>query len=99
MGFRDGNNLMEWIEGYERFKSGSMVDEDFSDAMRLTGYVQGVVDTLIADSVICPGNSLSVGLARGRSIRYIKFHPEEWHRVGSYLVRAAIEPLYPCLDE
>jgi hypothetical protein len=62
-----------------------------------TGYILGVADVLQAQRAICrPGSDVATRQTTEVVRRYLRDHPEQWHRHGLSIVRSALAEAFPC---
>jgi hypothetical protein len=59
------------------------------------GYVLGVADVYF-DTSWCPNDGVPVRHTANIVSKYLKKHPEYWHKAADVLVLAALQQAFPC---
>lgn len=89
-------DLRSLIPGFERaFASEHPASKDHIDAWKLMYYVAGVADTYNG-VLLCYPSDVTNGQTVEIVIKYIKDHPEEWHKRAPDLVYKALAPTFGC---
>lgn len=96
-----GNNLVRWMQEYEKAIGGATDREaKFDDAGRFEGYVLGVYEASgnygqIKYNVTA---KTTVNQILAVVIKYLKAHPEIWHKSANYLVVEALADAFGTRD-
>jgi hypothetical protein len=71
-------------------------DSSTTDYLFCAGYVSAMSDELQNEGYVC----LPTGITRAQTVhvvmKYLRDHPEQRHLVASALIRAALQPAFPC---
>jgi hypothetical protein len=97
--FYTGNDLAEWMRGFEKVQEDRNPDnEDYINSSRFVSYIAGIADFIVLSEEICYGEEMRLGQAGSVVAKYLKDNPEDWGTAGSILVTLALAEAFPCED-
>jgi len=95
--FASGQDLLTGFESLERFKGGQGKPKDIADSMRITGYIQGTIDSAISAGILCiNGKNLTVKTAKPVIVQYLQKNPSMLKKSGVEAVLLFLHPAYKC---
>lgn len=92
--YDDGHVLNDRANAYTRGIEGKALPADTKDTWLFIGYVEGVTDAY--NSVLCEPAEVKLDQELEIVKRYLKSHPESWHRSANIIVLTALMEAFPC---
>jgi hypothetical protein len=95
----NGNQLMEWLAGQERYEQNRDTGADSVNSAIAIGYVVGVTEGLQFSMLICLTPNVTVKQLVSVVHKFMKENPGKWNMEASALVLVAMMRAYPCADK
>lgn len=93
---KEGGNLVEEFQSFEKVTAGNATEQDFIPAAKFQGYVEGVFDTLRVAERICPPANISDRQKFAVVGNFIKSDPTRWSLPAIRLVQRPILTAWQC---
>ena len=95
--FKTGNDLVSWMQEYEKAISGNTYDS--YDAGSYTAFLFATNTGLEHNGEICKPKGLKAKQLFAVVKNYLNDHPEKWTEPGYDLARNALMDAFPCEDQ
>lgn len=95
--FASGQDLLTGFEAFERLGGGQGKPLDVAQSMRITGYIQGTIDSAISAGILCTkGKNLTLRTAQPMIAQYLQRNPSFLKKSGVEAVLMSLHPAYKC---
>lgn len=94
--FVDRDKVMEMIESGQRLDAANAIEGDEQLDAQFTGYVQGLVDSLVHMKVLCLPARTSIEQIQEMVVKYAKANPKLQNGSGAGIVFFALPTRYRC---
>lgn len=96
-GFYSGNDLVKWLDSYDRVQQDRASAQDAGNASTLMGYVTGITEALHRMDATCPPGNMRIRQVVALTKAELQSAPEQWHEDGDLFVGRALMKAYPCV--
>lgn len=92
-----GQDLLTGFESFERIGSGKEKPTDVAHSMRMSGYIQGTIDSAISAGILCiKGKNLTLRTSQPVIAQYLQKNPSFLKKSGVEAVLMSLHPTYKC---
>lgn len=95
--FTSGQDLLTGFESFERLGGGQAKPLDVAQSMRITGYIQGTIDSAISAGILCiKGKNMTLRTVFPVIVQYLQNNPSFLKKAGVEAVLMSLHPAYKC---
>lgn len=95
--FASGQDLLTGFESFERIGVGQGKPSDVAHSMRISGYIQGTIDSAISAGILCiKGKPLTLRTAEPVIAQYLQRNPSFLKKPAVDAVLMSLHPAYKC---